>query len=172
MCATQPISHSPHNPSKMPGPNANIPLAESSLREFCDRANSLTNAGLHEDFVRFCLTCRFPEGRNNIGAPTAETRYSLDAERDLEQPHIHNTSIRRDFDSVLGISKSLPYKVTVAVFAVPNFADTLQDNVHLSVKIIGSDGVVSTFHNDELRPSHSARRTQSRGTTAQTEPLP
>lgn len=57
------------------------------------------------------------------------------------QPDIRNVTTTRDYDSLIGTTKTLPYLVPLTVWPVPSFRDTLKTSNH--VMSIAYDGNVS-----------------------------
>ena len=57
------------------------------------------------------------------------------------QPDIRNITATRDYDSLIGTTKTLPYLVPLTVWPVPSFRDTLKTSNH--VTSIAYDGNVS-----------------------------
>ncbi|KAH0826430.1 hypothetical protein J3R83DRAFT_5408 [Lanmaoa asiatica] len=48
------------------------------------------------------------------------------------QPDIQNVTATRDYDSLIGTTQSLPYLVSLTVWPVPSFRDTLKSNNHIT----------------------------------------
>ncbi|KAG1893334.1 uncharacterized protein F5891DRAFT_1196566 [Suillus fuscotomentosus] len=81
------------------------------------------------DFIRFVLAGRIgPEADEEVD----QCRIILNAQQDI--PHVPprpETTITRDIDFVIGLSRSLPYTTALSVWPVPPFKETLIKDNHL-----------------------------------------
>ncbi|KAF9218170.1 hypothetical protein BS17DRAFT_823392 [Gyrodon lividus] len=73
-------------------------------------------------FLKFVLTgCTLLHNRNH--------HITINACQDVIEPEVYH--ITRDYDSLIGISKNLPYSVHLALTSVPPFRDTLTQSSHM-----------------------------------------
>lgn len=91
-----------------------------SLLEFCQQAKMLLDADQTADFVRFVITGKDVNGSQACIDPVIN-RVTQD----------HPLEILRDYDSLLGISKTIQVKSDITVYPVAKQEDTLTKNVHL-----------------------------------------
>ncbi|GBE88997.1 predicted protein [Sparassis crispa] len=77
-------------------------------------------------------------GREHVNH--SEWRVFVNARQGFAAPPSDEYTIRRDYDSLLGISRSLPYISQLAVFPIPSFRETLTTSVHMAVKIQTTEG--------------------------------
>lgn len=59
-------------------------------------------------------------------------RLNLNARQSADIPTLDQCTIARDFDSIIGITDTLPYTAPISIFPVPSFKDTLTKKVHLT----------------------------------------
>lgn len=97
-----------------------------SLYAVLQRCNEL----LQEDenaFVRFILA-----GRQQTGPQLTDTRaWALNLEQDLQDVNPDLIIKRRDYDSLIGATITLPYRDAVTVWPIPPFRDTLKTHTHI-----------------------------------------
>lgn len=48
------------------------------------------------------------------------------------QADIRNVTMTRDYDSLIGTTKTLPYSVALTVWPIPSFRDTITANNHIT----------------------------------------
>jgi len=85
---------------------------------FCQRAKALLEVD-QASFVRFCLTGIHDNEQATIDA--------ISNAIDEEEP----ISVRRDYDSVLGIDRSILPRAALTMYPVSRKEDTLAANIHL-----------------------------------------
>ena len=108
-----------------PYPDDALPQATLSLAEFNGHARRILNSNSRhrvEDFMAFVLAGR-------IDTPEGTARVELDPFSDANDDG-HNWSFTRDFDSLLGTSTDLPFRVPISIYPIPSFRDTLSKGVH------------------------------------------
>jgi hypothetical protein len=119
----------------MDHPDEDLPEVQISLKSFVFAAQSLfpPNPELTQDlntFVRFVLAGRLLQN-NQL------SRVFVNAKQGGNSPPIHECQILRDFDSVIGVSRDLPYTVPMAIFPLASFRDTLTADNHLKYNLPG-----------------------------------
>lgn len=121
----------------MPSPDEDLPQKQVTLQEFLQLADSLLYTRNDVNgFVRFVLAGRYstvqdgPMSRVFVNAKQGLHTGLPDAE----------LLVTRDYDSIIGISKDLPYKAALQVFPVAPFKETLKKNNH--VKALAYDSRV------------------------------
>jgi hypothetical protein len=118
------------------GLDEQLPSRSYSLKEFADEGMRLH--ALEDDdgskFCEFVATGRHPEELHQVALLP-----------DLDEPNHRDISITvmRDYDSLLGVSKDLPYNKNLEVFPVASWHDTLKTRVSLKVLTVVDDGLVS-----------------------------
>ncbi|KAG1823821.1 uncharacterized protein BJ212DRAFT_1262604 [Suillus subaureus] len=90
------------------------------------------------DFIRFVLAGRIgPEADEEVD----RCRISLNAQQGVAPlPPRPETTITRDIDSVIGVSRSLPYTTALSVWPVPPFKETLTRDNHLKSHAYDAEG--------------------------------
>ncbi|KAG1823820.1 uncharacterized protein BJ212DRAFT_1476684 [Suillus subaureus] len=90
------------------------------------------------DFIRFVLAGRIgPEADEEVD----RCRISLNAQQGVAPlPPRPETTITRDIDSVIGVSRSLPYTTALSVWPVPPFKETLTRDNHLKSRAYDAEG--------------------------------
>jgi hypothetical protein len=86
-------------------------------------------------FLKFVLA-----GRRGLDM---EEQQSITLNVTQGQPDIRNVTTTRDYDSLIGTTKTLPYLVPLTVWPIPSFRDTLKTSNH--VTSIAYDGNVSSM---------------------------
>jgi hypothetical protein len=101
-------------------PIDDLPPARSySIREFVAQAAALHGSDDKTDFIRFVLTGQW-DGHQVVIDPL---RHVLEAQERL--------TIKRDFDSLLGLSREICVLAPLFVYPVARHEDTLRHNVHI-----------------------------------------
>ena len=118
-------------------PDAVLQREEMGLRRFNRLASTILNGpgdNVYE-YVLAVLAGRYYEGNDlrriyidGLYGLTHPTACSYD-----EVPTAQQYKISRDYDSILGYSDSLPYKMPIAIFPVPPHRETLAKKVHITV---------------------------------------
>lgn len=104
--------------------------SQLSIQQFVDRAQEvLANEDSDDavsDFVRFALA-----GRDVSHAE--QKRIFVNARQHVDTVLPHQYSIRRDYDSLIGITRSLPFNDTLYLYSFPPIREAMQpsDNPHV-----------------------------------------
>lgn len=113
-------------------PNENLPFDQLSLEEIVlmyrnalRDLNDLGDEATTKDRAEFVNTVLC--GR--WGDPPA--RFCLNGMQDAGEINLDDYEITRDFDSIIGVTDTLPYTMPLAIFPVPSFRDTLTKDVHI-----------------------------------------
>lgn len=116
----------------MQPPDEDLPAIQVSLKEFVSAAEQLFMQGQSkdqlEDFIRFVLAGRL-QSHNGLA------RIFLNARQGILAPAISDYQLYRDIDSVIGITRDLPFKLSMAIFPLPPFRDTLTEDNHLKCPV-------------------------------------
>jgi hypothetical protein len=117
------------HPAQMQPPDEDLPAIQVSLKEFVSAAERIFTVAdqsndQQEAFLRFVLAGRLH--RNNQLA-----RIFINARQGVYAPPISEYKLYRDIDSVIGITRDLPFKLSMAIFPLPPFRDTLTQDNHL-----------------------------------------
>lgn len=105
-------------------PDEVLEASQISFKHFVSIAGLLYSSGNMEAFVRFVLAGRLGEGK--------QARIFLNARQEASPPEISKYEVPGDIDSIVGVSRDLPYNVPMAIFPLPSFRDTLTENNHLT----------------------------------------
>ena len=100
-----------------------------TLSQFVQEASeyflNMTNSRDDEQtFLKFILA-----GRRGL---QREEQRSITLNMTQGQPNIRDITVTRDYDSLIGTTKTLPYLVPLTVWPVPSFRDTLTANNHVT----------------------------------------
>jgi len=102
-----------------------LPTEAFSLGQFCQTARELLESPDPDDgaaFVRFALTGMY-NGHQAVVDPVLNR---------VRSSETFDLQLRRDFDSVLGISKRIcVHSSEFTVYPLPKYEDSLSKNVHL-----------------------------------------
>ncbi|EMD31648.1 hypothetical protein CERSUDRAFT_100111 [Gelatoporia subvermispora B] len=120
--------------AELPYPDEPLSSQHLTLGDFCLRANTLLEEERVDDFTRFVLA-----GRDSSGSGNA-SRIFIDAIQSLSHPPLNTVHVTRDYDSVIGISRTLPYAWPLAYLPMPSFRDTLTKSLHIKDITIQSEG--------------------------------
>ena len=115
-------------------PDEPLPELQLSLKGFNDIAYNLLDYStsnrvdpMHHRFVNFVLA-----GRYRPHLSDQEWRVSIDVHKGLTPTdELENITITRDYDSVIGITTKLPFRTSIALCPIPNFAFSLKKSNHL-----------------------------------------
>lgn len=136
------MNHTKSLPSStMRRPDEDLPHKQVSLAEFLQIADGL----LYEQkdvykFIRFVLAGRY------IGEGPM-SRVFVNAKQGLHTGLPDGAvNVTRDYDSILGISKDLPYMSALAVYPLSPFKETLKKNNHMTSLGFDSHVSVSTIY--------------------------
>lgn len=106
-------------------PDEALEESQLSFKHFVSLAGLLYSAGKMEAFSRFVLAGRLHSGEGR------QARIFLNATQGASPPETGKSKVKRDLDSIVGVSRDLPYNVPMAIFPFPSFRDTLTENNHL-----------------------------------------
>ncbi|KAG6876902.1 hypothetical protein C0993_012195 [Termitomyces sp. T159_Od127] len=106
--------------------NRGLPRIGHSLRQFVERGSALweDNPNNPEPFVKFALTGEFL-------LDDVPHQAFVDAIQNVVSPH-HELSISRDYDSVLGIARTILVEDNISIFTVPHPTFALKSAVHVT----------------------------------------
>ena len=134
---------SPAFPPAMLYPDEPLPSSQMSLRQFSSRAKKLYELGIGNTeadpdygrteamlpFLRFVLAGRMTVGDllpEEYDHEFGETkRVVVNAMEENVHDEITDYTLRRDFDSLIGLSKTLPFSTCFYVYPVPDFKLTM-----------------------------------------------
>ena len=136
-------------------PDATLIREEMGLRGFNKRVKQILHGGGDNvfDYVQAVLAGRYynedehEEKRIFIDGLYGLTQPTACAYEDI--PDEDEYHISRDYDSILGHSESLPYKVPIGIYPVPPHNETLSKNVHITVPC--RMGMVSACQSECMR---------------------
>lgn len=126
-------------------PDEYLPTNQLSLAGFIEQANSILEdeefeGDLHP-FAQFVLCGRY---RSEGGA----RRITLNGRQELRYPSRGDYTVRRDYDSVIGITRSLPFQDAISVYPLPPFRDTHRNDNHLTWGIEMHEVLIPDLHTD------------------------
>ena len=111
-------------------PDEPLPTVTLSLKEFNARAYEIFASGLADPnnvkFISFVLAGRTKLPNGQPARVVVDPTKGLEAMEDLG-----GIQLSRDYDSIIGISRTLPYTCKMAVFPLPNFKETMKRTNHL-----------------------------------------
>lgn len=103
-------------------PHEDLPFEQISFRHFVRHAQVLLQAGNVAAFIQFVLCGR------KIMQDGTQSRVIVNARQGASAPNmaLDTCQITRDLDSIIGISRNLPYTAPLALYPLPPFRDTLK----------------------------------------------
>ncbi|KAG1838806.1 hypothetical protein DFJ58DRAFT_668161 [Suillus subalutaceus] len=120
----------------MQPPDEDLPVIQVSLGEFVLAAEQMfTVPDQLEAFLRFVLAGR-------LQYHDEHARISINARQGALAPHISKYQLYRDIDSVIGITKDLPFQLHMAIFPLASFRDSLTEDNHLKCPLSSPKGVI------------------------------
>ncbi len=108
-------------------PDEYLPPRTVGLEEFLYDCRDFDNADDGHDFLRYALA-----GRLEIEEVTH--RLFINPTLNLDAPDA--PTISGDFDSLIGLTKQLPFTQAISIHAVPPFRETLTRDVHLTYPVV------------------------------------
>ncbi|TFY76967.1 hypothetical protein EWM64_g7046 [Hericium alpestre] len=148
-------------------PNEDQVLKQISLRSFVLGAQGLfdqyrrVNRNREPDtavfnagrFIRYVLAGR---SLNDHGQTVNRLIVNPRMGRVVDRPF----EITRDYDSIIGVDKQIPYRIALAVFPVPPFSETLKKKNHIEVAVTikGTETMVSLHNIPNLALGKVAQR--------------
>lgn len=105
-----------------------------SLEDFVQAAKNLGDDNEGDTFVNFVLAGRCRAVVDDLDPPTLQpARIFVNPRLDLNGPE--NYTVHADFDSVIGLTRLLPFTKGISWQCFPQFAETLTTDVHIKVPI-------------------------------------
>ena len=113
-----------------PYPDEQLPSVTYSIQEFNARAKAILTGGARiPEFVNFALAGRVVDG-------VGQKRVTIDVFKDCEQLQGRDdVTTTRDYDSVIGVTRNLPFCGPFSIYPAPNFRDCLTRSNHLKKRI-------------------------------------
>ncbi|KAG2738365.1 hypothetical protein P692DRAFT_201731319 [Suillus brevipes Sb2] len=105
-------------------PDETLSDIQVSLTEFVSVAQHLLKQDELEHFLRFVLAGRLR--RHDMMA-----RIFINARQGALAPPLSQYQLYRDIDSVIGITRNLPFKLPMSIFPLASFRDTLTKDNHI-----------------------------------------
>ena len=120
-------------------PDEPLPTLTLSIKEFNEIAYQLLDYShsnrvdpMHHKFVNFVLS-----GRYTVLPHGQEHRVHIDVTKDVTPTQdIQSLKLCRDYDSIIGLTENLPFRVTMAMHPIPPFSMSLKKSNHLMKTII------------------------------------
>jgi hypothetical protein len=123
-------------------PHEELPLRQINFETFVAESQSCQNDPIK--LINFMLCGRFGDCVAGGGFETEE-RVSVNPRMDGRVPLIDEIMLTRDYDSAIGITRTLPFTRPLAVYPVPPFGETLKRDNHIMHAImdpsVSGDGV-------------------------------
>lgn len=108
----------------MQPPDEDLCGIQVSLSEFVSVAQHLYTLEDTEDFLRFVLAGRLK--RDDMTA-----RIFINARQGVLAPPISQYQLHRDIDSLIGVTRNLPFRLPMSIFPLASFRDSLTKDNHL-----------------------------------------
>lgn len=123
-------------------PDEALDSLQLSLTDYVSMAQTLFLSGseLGQDpnaFIQFVLAGR-------LHFLDRDLRISINAKQGALPPPSGRYKLFGDLDSVIGVTRDLPFKQTFAIFPLPSFRDTLTKDNHVTYQLPG--GFKVSFH--------------------------
>ncbi|KAG2064082.1 hypothetical protein BDR04DRAFT_1162939 [Suillus decipiens] len=109
-------------------PDEDLPAIQVSLSEFVSAAEQMFMPDQLDNFLRFVLAGRLQHHDNHA-------RIFINARQGALAPPISEYQLYRDVDSVIGITRDLPFQLPMAIFPLASFRDSLTEDNHLKCPI-------------------------------------
>jgi hypothetical protein len=124
-----------------PYPNETIFCEVYSLGQFVAHAQQLLDDELVLPFIRFVLGGRKVDhlDEDDMGLNPTIHRVAVDPRLELGAPSSGQVQFTRDYDSIIGCTRSFPLTVPIDIWVVPPFSETLTSNVFLTRDIMFQD---------------------------------
>ena len=113
--------------STMQYPNEFLRPVQLGLTDFVDYAKGFLEENTPDavdNFINLVLA-----GRLSLAGE--ERRVFLNALQGAKTPSLDDVTLTGDFDSLIGLSRDLPYTTSFSIFPVPPFRDTMKADNHL-----------------------------------------
>lgn len=125
-----------------PYPDEIFPAFTLSLHEFNEKAYNLLVAEhddpLKPEFVNLVLAgrCFAPSQDEEAGQEEEiEHRVHINVRQGLASAEDKEFNVTRDYDSIIGITENLPFRVPLAIYPIPNFKESLSGSIHITKMI-------------------------------------
>ena len=109
-------------------PDEDLEEIQMSLQQFVAASQGLFNEQDANRFVRFVLAGRLVHNKQ-------QNRIFINPQQGTSAPPSQEYEMRRDIDSVVGVTRSLPFSHCMAIFPVAPFRDTLKKDNHITYPI-------------------------------------
>lgn len=131
-------------------PNEPLPSVQMSVKDYVRTAQRyvMDGEGSLHDVLPFILAGRMPATENE-----PQRRVFVNCTQDALLDDVDEISSRRDYDSIIGISKDLPFTAPLGIYPTPRFEDSLNSNNHCKYKL--------TLDNVSISPTMHATTTDS-----------
>ena len=120
-------------------PDEPLPSLQLSLRRFVSVAQQLCDAGDEEGLARYMYSGR-------LVVEEDQRRVFVNARQGADPPPRDEYELRRDLDSVIGVTRDLPFLQAMSVFPVAPFEDTLKKDNHMTRLIPGPNASSLTIY--------------------------
>ena len=110
-------------------PHEDLPLRQINFETFLGESQSYEHDGIK--LVNLMLCGRFGEVVPGGGFETEE-RIAVNPRMDGRVPPLEDLMFTRDYDSAIGITRSLPFTRPLSVYPVPPFSETLKKDNHIT----------------------------------------
>ena len=110
-------------------PHEELPLRQINFETFVAESQSCQNEPIK--LTNFMLCGRFGDCVPGGGFETEE-RVSVNPRMDGRVPPMDEIMLTRDYDSAIGITRTLPFTRPLAVYPVPPFSETLKRDNHIT----------------------------------------
>ncbi|KAL7283872.1 hypothetical protein ACG7TL_001142 [Trametes sanguinea] len=109
-------------------PDEHLRPLQLGLPDLLEKAKSLLDQGFTDDFVRLMLAGR-------IELNDEQRRVFVNAIQRSSPARSEDCTLTGDFDSLIGVTRSLPITVALSIYPVPSFKYTLTKDVHITIPI-------------------------------------
>ncbi|KAG1793283.1 uncharacterized protein HD556DRAFT_1238088 [Suillus plorans] len=128
---------------QLESPDEDLPAIQVSLNEFVSAAEQMFIPDQLDNFLRFVLAGRL-QYHNKLA------RIFINARQGASAPPMSQYQLYRDIDSVIGITRDLPFQLPLAIFPLASFRDALTEDNHLKCplscpKVCGFSSYVQYF---------------------------
>ena len=126
--------HTSFNSSEMlPFPDEPLPHVQCSIADIIRHAVALLRDGETQLFCQLMLSGRLVLGDD------FQHRVYVNARQGTQPTFGRDCTFTRDIDSVIGVTRDLPYRAPLAVFPMAPFKETLKRNNHVTAEITRPD---------------------------------
>ncbi|CCM06331.1 uncharacterized protein FIBRA_08584 [Fibroporia radiculosa] len=121
-----------------PHPDEALPAIQLSLADFNEYGQRVLTNPNDEDriysFVRYMLGGRYDDD-DELKRIYVNARQGLRAPIPVTPDNPNGYIVRRDYDSVIGVTRTLPFKHGIAVYPLPPFKEAMTSDMHLSHEV-------------------------------------